>query len=77
MLFSKLPKQSANCLNASPAEDSSLCLQRMATRNREAQQTPLTTRWQARDRKGSAFTTTIPNESTTQQDNTCHTTRPP
>lgn len=42
----------------------------MATRNREAQQTPLTTRWQDRDPKGSAFTTTIPNERTTLQDNT-------
>ena len=42
----------------------------MATRNREAQQIPLTTRWQDRDRKGSAFTTTSPNERTTLQDNT-------
>ena len=33
----------------------------MATRTREAQQIPLTTRQQARDRKGSAFTTTSPN----------------
>jgi len=61
---------------APPAEDSSLCLQRMATRTQEAQQIPLTTRQQDRDRKGSAFTTTIPNESTTLQDNTCHTSRP-